>query len=658
MFVENGRYNARELLNIPLEQYLQPGADTPGWFEVVCDDGSIFTDAREMIYTRHLWELYQYFPNITIKMSHHFASMEGVFEPNTPDVLLNRILWDCIDVCNSAGVSVDKPFLCDRIYRIAGMLFRFYQNIPEQVVSINILDYIDVMDQPPIHNAMIDLRQKDQPKSTDISKVYSTIKRTIETSEEIADNALVLAFHSKSIKAEQLYKCIGPNGFITDVDSHIFRYPVLDSFVSRLTQIEDILMESRTAAMSIFYQSRAMQDSEYLTRQLQLIAECVWRIHHTDCGSKRYLELPVPDGKNLNDLKGVYYLDPADGVEKLIPINDRNLRGTIIKIRSPLTCQIPDRYGVCARCYGQLAESLMPGDNIGHIAATILQKKQTQRILSNKHLVGSASVEHYRITGQDTNYLVNAKEGSAFYVNPALKDYERVCIVFEEKDAQKIQEIEHLSDLRATSPGRLSSLNAVAFYIFRGDTLINNYIVKTSDESRKAYFTVEFLEYLRKYRWKHNVGGEYVVDLTHWDYRKPIMDMPQVQYSTPAHMMAVKTYFTSGRTAGKNTIAMASSPTAALIELYTLVRAHLDVHITHLQILVLAMMVADPKNNDYRIPVLKHTGTLASYNDIMARRDSALAMAYEDHFSGFFSKVDTYIIEHRHPHPFTRLLAG
>lgn len=657
MFVENGQYNARELLNIPLQQFLTI-PDTPGWFQVICDDGVIYTNAREMVFTRHIWELYQYFPMFTIKKSHHLADFDGVFEPNTPDTLLNRIFWDCVDVCAANNLQVDKPALCYEMYRIADKLFAFYQNLTDQVVSINILDYIDVMDQAPIHSAMTDLHQKENPRATDISKVYAIIKRTIETEPSIQNNPLVLAFHSKSIKAEQLYKCIGPNGFITDVDSHIFRHPVLDGFVTRLTRIEDILMESRTASMSIFYQSRAMQDSEYLTRQLQLIGECVWRVHPGDCGSKHYLDLPVLEGKNLNDLKGIYYRDPKDGVEKLIPINDRNLRGTIIQIRSPLTCQLPDRYGVCARCYGQLAESLMPGDNIGHMAATILQKKQTQRILSNKHLVGSASVETYRMVGDDRQFLMNGKEGSAFYLNPELRERESVKLIFAEREAHKIQDITRLSDLRATSPSRLSSLNAVRFQTFRKNVLIQDYIVPTADESRKAFFTAEFLEFLRSNGWSHDMDGNYVVDLRNWNYKEPILDMPMVQYSTPAHMMAVKSYFTSGRTGGKNTIAMASSPAAALVDLHQLVRAHLDVHLTHLQILVLAMLVADPDNNDYRIPVLKRTGVLASYNDIMARRDSALAMAYEDHYSGFFSKVDTYIIEHRHPHPFAKLLGN
>lgn len=656
MFELDGRYNARDLIKLPIEAF-KGLPDIDGfWIEFDDSDteGLVYSTTRELLYSRHIWELYSMFPVVAVRASHHIA-FDDEFVPDKPDRLLNSIFWDCFDLSKASGYSLDKTVITQRMYEITDMLFELYRDLPEEVLSVNIMDYIDIMNDPDIHSSLVNIHQKERVTSADITRVYKAINTTIEKREDIQDNALVIAHRSRSIKPAQFNKCIGPNGFITDVDSHMFRHPVIDSFVSRLTKIEDILMESRTAAMSIFYQSKAMQDSEYLTRQLQLQGECIWRVHEgTDCKSKVYIPLFVPEGKKPTDLQGKYYLDPADGKEKLIPVDDRNIRGTIIQIRSAATCQLGDRYGICERCYGQLTDSIMPGDNIGHIAATVLQKKQTQNILSNKHLVGSASVEPFIFRGEDMDYLENAKDSSKFLVSGRLKDINgKLEIIFREKEASKIQEIFFLEDIDTLSPMRLSSLSSVRFVVSRNDTIVRHYEISTSTESRKAYFTAEFLNFIRTHKAKIDSDGNYIVDLTDWNFKDPIMDMPMVQYSTPAHMQETKRVLTSS---GEGTLSACKSPAEAINKLWHLVRTRLDVNIAHIELLVVAAMCEDPKNNDYRIPKDKTKGKLAPYSDIMARRDSALAMAYEDHYLGFFTRIDTYLIENRMAHPFCKLL--
>ena len=654
MFELDGRYNAHQLIKTPLEAF--KGLPDVDGFYVECDDGVVYTSTREMLYTRYLWELYAAFPVITIRACHHL-SFDDEFVPDTPDRLMNKIFWDCFDLSKQAGHVLDKTVITRRMYWVADQLFELYRDLPEYVMSINITDYIQIMDDPDIHAALVDIHQKERVQSADISRVYKVINTTIETKEYLQSAPLVIAHRSRSIKPAQFNKCIGPNGFITDVDSHMFRQPVVDSFVSRLTKIEDILMESRTAAMSIFYQSKAMQDSEYLTRQLQLQGECIWRVHEgMDCGSRNYTPLYVPEGKKPTDLTGKYYLDPADGKEKLIPVDDRNIRGTIIKYRSAASCQLGDRYGICERCYGTLTDSLMPGDNVGHIAATVLQKKQTQNILSNKHLVGSASVEPFIFQGEDLDYLENVKDSTKILVSSKLKGINgKLEIIFREKEASKLEDIYYLEDIDTLSPRQISSLTSVRFIITRNDTIVRHYEIGTSTESRKAFFTAEFLTYLRDNKTKVDSDGNHIVDLTGWNFKDPIMDMPMVQYSTPAHMQEIKRVLTSS---GEGTLSACKTPGEAINKLWHLVRTRLDVNIAHIELLVVAAMAEDPKNNDYRIPKDKSKGKLANYSDIMARRDSALAMAYEDHYLGFFSRVDTYIIEHRQVHPFNKLLRG
>lgn len=131
-----------------------------------------------------------------------------------------------------------------------------------------------------------------------------------------------------------------------------------------------------------------------------------------------------------------------------------------------------------------------------------------------------------------------------------------------------------------------------------------------------------------------------------------------VQYSTPAHMMAVKEMLTTDSSKeNKHTISRYPNPSAALLAFHDLVKLRLNVNFSHLQTIILTYLCADPANFDFRIPAIKSTGKLMPYKDIMITRDFALAMSYEKHFDTFRS-MRTYVIKQRHPHPHSNALRG
>ena len=727
MLTESGRYNARELLEIPIDTFANISGVSK--YIVVCDDGEIETLHREMILTRFIWELYHNFPVYAIKTKHTFATKRGSFSGDTHKDLLGDIYFDSMKLCIEQGIIevrgfdgldeldyslypgvnhpdqffelknkgkfdlnqilphlrfnrligmrsgaelIGKTFvvssaICQHMYELSDMIFQFYRHKPEKVMSIGILDFVRLQKQPDIWQAMTVLHEKESKGlpivSKDIQKVYVTIDKIIKSDKRQINTPLVMSANCKSLKIGQLYKCVGPYGFVTDVDNAMFpRCPIIESLTTGLTRIEYTIVESRTAAMSIFYQSDAMRKSEYLTRQLQLEGANIWRIHHgVDCGTKKYTEYHMPYN-HLKDMVGTYYLDEESGTEKIIQASDVvKLGGRVLKLRTSLSCQLPDRYGICEKCYGTLAKSLMPGDNVGHFAATTMQEKITQKILSNKHLVGNAVVEKFRFGGTDSQYLTTKDDDAitAFFLNGRLKAFDSVQLIFDENDATKIQDISFINDLSATSPVKLSRLTGVKIQAFKDNVMVEDYFVSTHTESRKAYFTVNMLQYMKDRRWKFDHQGNYIVDLTQWDYDQPIMDMPLIQYSTPAHMMAVKKFFIGGDNSDSSSSLLTyHSPEAALSALHELVRSNVEVNFAHLHILLAAMLASDEYNLDYRVPKIKGDGKLANYNSTIKWRDSALAMAYEAHYLSFFSEPTAFLVPRRSVHPLNMLLKG
>ena len=655
-FVEDGRYLVRDLIQVPIEE-MKRSPEAARIF-LTFDDGEIESTSRECIHARFCWEMYSIFPHIKVSKEHHLVHYRRRITPSTTGEILNKIKWDCTFLCHEHGIFPGLPESCEKIYAITDMIDAFYHELRHFSVFVSSMDFIELQHHPEISKAMQELREKPAVVPADIPRTYNVIKNVIDHDKAYRRNTFVMTTKSESTKIGQLNKCIGPNGYIADVDSRIFRKPVIDSFVTGITNIRDLIMESRTAAMSIFYQKHAMQQSEYLTRMLQLAAECVFRVRPGDCGSKRYLEVPIRKRSDLKDMTGIWYLDPDTETEKPITAKSFHLLKRVVRVRSVLHCQLNDRFGVCAKCYGQLADSLFETDNIGHIAATVLQQFITQMILSNKHLVASASGESVQLTAEDQEYIrPKGEDGSTFYINPALKG-KRFTISFSGENAGRLQDIMYIEDLMTSSPSRLTQLDDLFFRVYRGDELVREYPLCVSTKSQKAFFTIPMLEYIRTHGWKIDQGSNYEISMDHWDFADPLIELPMVQYSTPAHMMAVKEMLTTDSSKeNKHTISRYPNPSAALLAFHDLVKLRLNVNFSHLQTIILTYLCTDPANFDFRIPAIKSTGKLMPYKDIMITRDFALAMSYEKHFDTFRS-MRTYVIKQRHPHPHSNALRG
>jgi hypothetical protein len=110
------------------------------------------------------------------------------------------------------------------------------------------MDFIRLRQHPEVKKVNDGLRDKEFVVPADIGISYSTLKRVIDRDPKHQHDSLVMGGRSSSIKVPSLNKCICPQGFITDVDSVMFRKPVLDSFTTGITSIRDLIMESRTAA--------------------------------------------------------------------------------------------------------------------------------------------------------------------------------------------------------------------------------------------------------------------------------------------------------------------------------------------------------------------------------------------------------------------------
>ena len=87
---------------------------------------------------------------------------------------------------------------------------------------------------------------------------------------------------------DQTAQSLIARGYLTDIDSTIFKKPIV-SFLDGLISLEDKAMESRSAAKALIFSGTNTADSEYFSRELQLLVSTLCRLHEGDCGSTKYL---------------------------------------------------------------------------------------------------------------------------------------------------------------------------------------------------------------------------------------------------------------------------------------------------------------------------------------------------------------------------------
>jgi hypothetical protein len=117
-----------------------------------------------------------------------------------------------------------------------------------------------------------------------------------------------------------------------------------------------------------------------------------------DCGTTNGIDMDI----GASDLRG-RVLQRETGDFKPGSVLDRNTLSKLrngkagkLIVRSPLTCEAEN--GVCAKCYGVMAEGRFPkvGDHVGIRAATALGEPVTQSALSMKHVTsGKGGTKEY-----------------------------------------------------------------------------------------------------------------------------------------------------------------------------------------------------------------------------------------------------------------------
>lgn len=644
------KFKARDLLNMDLTQ-IWSLPDTE--IKLVFDDGEIITTGRQTIFSRYIWEFHREFPHTPLLKSHHIGDER--LSGDTHLTLLGRVHKDSY---RSSPIPVDHDDMHRRsreAYRITNLIYNDFQLKCEAWVSgISFIDALEAIHHPEIAKVNANVMPNESPGENTIDNAYRVIKKVLMDPKELPGNGFARAARSKMVSMGQILQCLGPRGYTTDIDSRIFRKPILRGFIHGIVNLEDSLKESRSASKALYFSKDQMAASEYTNRNLQLSAATLTNLHLVDCGTTSTTAYHVSPG-DLGDLAGKYYMDEKTKAWVPIEGNEKSLIGKTLALRTIFDCVHPDRYGVCVRCAGDVALAYPKDTGIGHHSASALFGPLGQRILSTKHEDGSATFETIIFDVLEKKFVHTGTNSSSVYLNPKLSGL-NLKITISAKEAPNLPDIAFVDDVSIMVPGRYSELHRVVFRLeHKGQ--VETTLVNTCIGTRYGFCSTDMLAYIKQQSWVFDESGNYVVDMSKWDVNKPLFHIPKKHYSAVHHMKAIEAMVKGRGTPEVPSIVDYDRPEEALIHLHDLVAAKMSISITHLEILILTAMVEDRENRNYHLPLDRKNAKTTAFLDTMKMRSLAPVMAFQGQVPTMYSPT-SFVLKDRPRHPLDALLMG
>jgi hypothetical protein len=626
-------YRARDFLTTDPKQLYKSLGDQD--ITLIFDDGEVVTKTRKLIYSLYFWELHSKYPNTPLNKNHFVDHVlrGGSLTSNTHIDLLSNIAKD-VFIYHSLDKPEQKEPVFRLIYEITNKIYNEISKMAEACsTSIDILDFIEIAEHPQIKHSI----SKTIPHHESISKTYSEVLNVIEKDPELKNNSLVKAVRSKMVNSNQVAQCVAIRGFLTEVDGTILPVPILSNFTRGLGSLYNLVAESRSAAKSYYFSETPLKESEYFARRLQILCMTVEHIHYEDCGSTEYMNWrvnpPIRDetGKTIypGDLKfmlGKYYYDDQTHSLKVITHDDPNLYGKVIRLRTVLNCKHPDPHGVCEVCFGQLAKNVSRFANIGHLCSATMTQQTSQSVLSTKHLDASSVSSNIQLTKNLATYFTVNSTKNAYILKKELAN-KRVTISVDRDSVQGLTDILNIESIENINPLRISYISEITISVDNGKQLDVD-ILFVNQENRKAMLTIEFLKFLKKNKWETDNRNNFIFQLDGWDYDKPILKLPDMEYSYADHSKQIASVIEA--TMDKNVLNNRNKPESpyyTLQELFNLVNTKLNVNIAALEIIVYANMVRGI--NDFGLTRNQNNKVLNVSDNVIKNRSLGAAFAYE-----------------------------
>lgn len=616
---------------------------------VLFDDGVKVVHAHEVTVNVFFWKLVDDINNIyktqlpiTRKLDVKEYYSNGYFVSGTLKSMIKHVFEMLNEhytfVYNKRDIIHD--FLLPRIADMYNDIYNdIIQNVKEYGNSLFIRDILDIQFHPEILKSIKRVTKDKTSKA--IESAYDKIHEVIRLP-QYKDNIIAKGVVSGVYNKGQINQVFGPIGFGSELNGMVFKELIPSSYTIGLLRSYDIAVVSRIAARSLYFSSKAIENSEYLGRLTQLIAMEVENLVDGDCGNTDYLEWKLdedsPTGKNeLELLAGKFYLDPETGTEKMIKKSDKHLIGKIIKIRTTLTCKHKHTKSICVRCFGGLSSNVPYTSNIGHVCSASISRELSQGILSTKHQTDSSNSIPINLDKNCDGYIIKTEDNFLyFHKNFYNKSFGKRILVVPQHSVKELFNITPDINLINISPNKLTSLDTVELLEIskkgvmssRKLTFSSSKIKSKSKKKIYGYFTMSFIQFILENpdRLKLNTLEDAEIDISDWDNKVPFLEYPKLEYNLTDLTDEVKNLI-------RTESGYIESPYLFLQDFFNLVNSKLNINIALIELMTLALCVSvkEDGTTDYHLARNQDNITLSKLSENMYNGSLGGSLGYERH---------------------------
>ena len=650
-------YRARDLLETP--RYDWPCLDLEK-FELIFDDGDkLVTNTYRTEDSVRIWSMHARYRKLEILKRHHIGS--GSVSAGRIQDIFSAIVED-IHWIYEDDKDYDREEVWRAVYETKQRLYNdFVSEYSAYQRGANSFTYDELYFYGPI--AKIRAEILEDPTDTNIDDGYAKAEEILRKDPMLTRNTVVSQIRAGIVKMEQLLQILLIRGYNTDIDSYRYPKPILGNYHAGIIDAAEAAMESTLAAKAIIFTGQPLEQTEYANRKMQFSSHQVDLLIMGDCGSTTYGEIEVTASR-FKDMDGLYYVHPDTRNLKPIRLSDRHLIGETLKFRLPFYCKYRHMNCICQKCYGLLAYNIPYGFNIGHLASTMTQSIISQRVLKVKHSEASGSIERINISQEERMYIIHAPSPNEIRLNPEMKG-KGIKLLLKASAHQGLLNASRLPTMKPsniTEPSaaaRLSQFKDVTFEVPPAEEGKNpsRYHVAVSRGGRLSYLTADFLRYFLDQKFKIRDDGFYHIELDEWDFKKSVFELPNRQTSMKDLAAEIEVFIRSTRDSsqrhlgGLKQLRHYEDPTEALLDLWALIAegAKVPVSMTHVAVVMTAMMVGKYETTDMRIPKLGEPFRFGKYDQIMQHRSLGPLLAYQGGVA-VLNDMDQYMNTERDQH--------
>lgn len=665
--------NIREIAKMSIQEVIDRFNECDESFNVEFDDGTLRHNGAEIVFTRFILNYWNKLPRDFQIVKRYSIAYERGMDPHTPLRLCSRIYQDYVDEYEMTEWDIDDERMNRVVYRdVINALYNFHvEHLTAYAQGASSLDIIELLNHPPIREANHKIQnQKRDPTPEEISAVHQVISREILTSPDLKHNSFAIALRSKTIKMMQMTMVIGPIGYCTDINSSLFPRPLRWGFYEGNAKLWEMAIESRNASIASLYNELIMPESQYANRRYQLFAHPIRWVVRQDCGSRRYKRTLITDATKLSRMSGIWRLDEASGKLICIKGNEKELVGKMILHRSVTKCGwSASRSEICAVCYGRLYRAVMKhpkdspanikGRNPGHLAGIQLGGAGSSVVLSRKHANSTSVAAQFELPMDAQGYMRVSEDGRFLLFH----EYHRT------KDTIKLKlmrdQVEKLYDIKAgvtpmIAAGTLTHIDHFTIIDMNLEEGRNSNVVMLGSKQRTGHLSIEAVEYICNKGWEFDSNRDLVIDLSDWDTNLPVFIIPQIELSPPEFIEGVTSFLLGPTDAKKQDVVVRRLDSYKNIDdaidaFHHEIADHLNVHYSHLSVLVLALSAQDPDNDDFRLPFPRDSGVVVTETPLLYNSSAGMQMAYELQHK-ILSDPRSFVLHKRRGHSLDSLL--